>query len=190
MCAFAAVSPCCSCHDVTPTLLLCAALSRPAPPAGLPTPGTTLRVVDPDTLRDVADGQQGLILARGPGVMAGYYRDEAATAKVGVPTGFSFGQLGSASYVWTPGWEHGALHEFEDQASHCASDLAAARASQLIAHICTGRALQAFKAGDGWFDTGDLGWRAPAGVTGSSMAGCIVLTGVQGRGSWAAGGRR
>ncbi|PRW33092.1 long-chain-fatty-acid-- ligase [Chlorella sorokiniana] len=83
---------------------------------GLPTPGTQLRVVDPDTLRDVPDGQQGLILARGPGVMAGYYRDEAATAK-------------------------------------------------------------AFKAGDGWFDTGDLGWRAPAGVAGSAMAGCTVLTG-------------
>eukprot|EP00775_Hariotina_reticulata_P004816 gene4816-5063_t len=30
---------------------------------------------------------------------------------------------------------------------------------------------------DGWFDTGDLGWRAPAGVAGSHMAGHIVLTG-------------
>lgn len=36
---------------------------------------------------------------------------------------------------------------------------------------------QAFKAGDGWFDTGDLGWRAPAGVAGSAMAGTVVLTG-------------
>ena len=42
--------------------------------------------------------------------------------------------------------------------------------------------VQAFKAGDGWFDTGDLGWRAPAGVAGSSMAGNIVLTGVGGEG--------
>ena len=55
---------------------------HPALSAGLPTPGTQLRVVDPETLCDVPDGQQGLILARGPGVMAGYYRDEAATAKV------------------------------------------------------------------------------------------------------------
>ncbi len=44
---------------------------------------------------------QGLLLAKGPGVMKGYYKDEASSAK-------------------------------------------------------------AFKAGDGWFDTGDLGWRAPS----------------------------
>ena len=48
-----------------------------------------------------AAGAQGLLLAKGPGVMAGYYNDEASTAK-------------------------------------------------------------AFRAGDGWFDTGDLGWRAPS----------------------------
>ncbi|EFN50517.1 hypothetical protein CHLNCDRAFT_139443, partial [Chlorella variabilis] len=63
---------------------------------GQPTPGTQLRLVDPESLQEVADGQQGLLLARGPGVMAGYYADPGATAK-------------------------------------------------------------AFKAGDGWFDTGDLG---------------------------------
>ncbi|KAL4439997.1 hypothetical protein ABPG75_002998 [Micractinium tetrahymenae] len=83
---------------------------------GQPTPGTQLRLVDPETMKDVADGQRGLLLAKGPGVMAGYYNDPGATAK-------------------------------------------------------------AFQAGDGWFDTGDLGWRAPAGVAGSSMAGTIVLTG-------------
>lgn len=83
---------------------------------GQPTPGTQLRLVDPESLQEVADGQQGLLLARGPGVMAGYYADPGATAK-------------------------------------------------------------AFKAGDGWFDTGDLGWRAPQGVAGSRMAGSIVLTG-------------
>ena len=44
---------------------------------------------------------QGLLLARGPGIMKGYFNDEAATAK-------------------------------------------------------------AFSAGSGWFDTGDLGWRAPS----------------------------
>ena len=46
-------------------------------------------------------GAQGLLLAKGPGVMKGYYNDEASTAR-------------------------------------------------------------AFVAGDGWFDTGDLGWRAPS----------------------------
>lgn len=36
---------------------------------GQPVPGTTLRIVDPETLAEVADGEQGLILAHGPGVM-------------------------------------------------------------------------------------------------------------------------
>ena len=35
----------------------------------------------------------------------------------------------------------------------------------------------AFRAGAGWFDTGDLGWIAPDGVAGSRMAGTVVLTG-------------
>lgn len=39
-------------------------------------------MVDPETLRDVEDGQQGLILAKGPGVLRGYHHDESATAKV------------------------------------------------------------------------------------------------------------
>lgn len=43
-------------------------------------PGTELRFVDPSTYQDVCDGEQGLILARGPGVMSGYEGDESATA--------------------------------------------------------------------------------------------------------------
>jgi long-chain acyl-CoA synthetase len=83
---------------------------------GLPIPGTQIRVVHPDTMAPVPDGSQGLLLVRGPGVMAGYYNDEGATAK-------------------------------------------------------------AFKAGGGWFDTGDLGWKAPDGIPGSQMGGMVVLTG-------------
>ena len=56
--------------------------------------------MNPDTMEDLPDGEQGLLLARGPGVMAGYYNDEGNTHK-------------------------------------------------------------AFAPGHGWFDTGDLGWRAP-----------------------------
>ena len=67
--------------------------------AGRPIPGTKLRVVDPDNYRDVPDGQHGVILAQGPGVMKGYYNDPQGTQKA-----------------------------FPDS---------------------------------GWFDTGDLGWRAP-----------------------------
>ncbi|CAK0773375.1 hypothetical protein CVIRNUC_004059 [Coccomyxa viridis] len=83
---------------------------------GLPIPGTQVRVVDPETLAPLGEGERGLLLAKGPGIMKGYFNDEAATAK-------------------------------------------------------------AFSAGNGWFNTGDLGWRAPTGVAGSHMAGHIVLTG-------------
>ncbi|KAF5840693.1 hypothetical protein DUNSADRAFT_15788 [Dunaliella salina] len=36
---------------------------------------------------------------------------------------------------------------------------------------------KAFRAGDGWFDTGDLGWQMPEGVPGSNMGGILQLTG-------------
>lgn len=48
---------------------------------GQPLPGTSIQVVDPVTLQPVPDGQQGLLLAQGPGVMAGYWQDPAATSK-------------------------------------------------------------------------------------------------------------
>ena len=34
---------------------------------GHPVPGTEIRVVQPDTFEPVAPGEQGLVLARGPG---------------------------------------------------------------------------------------------------------------------------
>ena len=40
----------------------------------------TCRLVDPNNLyREVKAGEQGIILARGPGVTAGYWRDPKAT---------------------------------------------------------------------------------------------------------------
>jgi len=81
---------------------------------GGPIPGTDLKVVHPDTRQELPDGQQGLLLARGPGVSVGYFDDDAATA---------------AAFA------------------------------------------------DGWFDTGDLGWRVPQGVAGNRMGGCMVLAG-------------
>ncbi|GFR52124.1 hypothetical protein Agub_g14639 [Astrephomene gubernaculifera] len=83
---------------------------------GLPTPGTEIRVVDPETLQPLPAGRKGLLLARGPGVMKGYYRDQDATQR-------------------------------------------------------------AFRAGDGWFDTGDLGFIVPSGVPFSRCGGMIVLSG-------------
>jgi long-chain acyl-CoA synthetase len=43
-------------------------------------PGVTVRVVDLDTGEDVKPGQAGEIIARGPNVMKGYWKREAATA--------------------------------------------------------------------------------------------------------------
>jgi acyl-CoA synthetase (AMP-forming)/AMP-acid ligase II len=43
-------------------------------------PGTELRVVDPDTQRDLGAGDRGELLVRGPQVMAGYLRRPEATA--------------------------------------------------------------------------------------------------------------
>lgn len=62
---------------------------------GLPIPGTQLRLVDPVSLRDVEDGQQGLVLAKGPGVMRGYFDDPASTSAAFTDGGwFVTGDLG------------------------------------------------------------------------------------------------
>ena len=96
---------------------------------GQPIPGTQLRIVDPERLFDVADGEQGLILARGPGVM-----------KVASP---ACGLL----------WKLSAVSRFAGQ-----------KTMSLFSQGYfqnDGATAKAFRAGDGWFDTGDLGWRAP-----------------------------
>ncbi|GAB4818412.1 hypothetical protein N2152v2_005458 [Parachlorella kessleri] len=46
---------------------------------GPPVPGIEMRIVDPKTLQDLPDGEQGLMLARGPAVMRGYYKNDKAT---------------------------------------------------------------------------------------------------------------
>lgn len=63
--------------------------------AGRPLPGTELRIVDPETKATLAWGQRGLVLARGPQVMAGYLRRPEATAAVLDGEGwFDTGDLG------------------------------------------------------------------------------------------------
>jgi len=49
---------------------------------GQPLPGVTVKVVDPDTLEDLQAGEQGLLLVKGPNVMAGYLGDEEKTQEV------------------------------------------------------------------------------------------------------------
>jgi acyl-[acyl-carrier-protein]-phospholipid O-acyltransferase/long-chain-fatty-acid--[acyl-carrier-protein] ligase len=49
---------------------------------GMPLPGTSFRIVDPDILEELPTGEDGLILIGGPQVMKGYLHDEAKTAEV------------------------------------------------------------------------------------------------------------
>ncbi|MBX2861909.1 MAG: AMP-binding protein [Leptolyngbyaceae cyanobacterium MAG.088] len=62
---------------------------------GQPLPGTETRIVDLDSRQDVSQGQQGLVLIRGPQVMQGYYKNPDATTKAINPDGwFDTGDLG------------------------------------------------------------------------------------------------
>ncbi|XFA71801.1 AMP-binding protein [Thermosynechococcaceae cyanobacterium Okahandja] len=63
--------------------------------AGQPIPDTAIKIVHPETKEPVAFGQKGLVLAKGPQVMRGYYNKPEATAKVLDSEGwFDTGDLG------------------------------------------------------------------------------------------------
>ncbi|MEB3354462.1 MAG: AMP-binding protein [Cyanobacteriota bacterium] len=63
--------------------------------AGLPLPGTAIQVVDPETRQPMAIGERGLVLARGPQVMGGYWGKPEATGRVLDAEGwFDTGDLG------------------------------------------------------------------------------------------------
>lgn len=49
--------------------------------AGQPIPGSEIRIVHPETREPLPVGDRGLVLARGPQVMQGYYQNAEATAK-------------------------------------------------------------------------------------------------------------
>ena len=63
--------------------------------SGLPMPDTEFRIVDPDTRAPLGFRQRGVVLVRGPQVMAGYLGKPEATAKVLDADGwFDTGDLG------------------------------------------------------------------------------------------------
>ena len=55
---------------------------------GSPIPGIEVRLVDPVTRLDVAEGEAGELWTRGHGVMAGYYKNPEATRKAIDPDGW------------------------------------------------------------------------------------------------------
>ena len=61
---------------------------------GPPLPFTSIKAVDPESHAPLADGVQGLLLARGPGVMSGYWGEEEATRKAFVDGWFDTGEGG------------------------------------------------------------------------------------------------
>ncbi|MGD1904648.1 MAG: AMP-dependent synthetase/ligase [Leptolyngbyaceae cyanobacterium] len=63
--------------------------------SGQPIPDTEIKIVDPETHQALPLGQKGLVLARGPQVMQGYYKNPEATAKALDSEGwFDTGDLG------------------------------------------------------------------------------------------------
>ncbi len=63
--------------------------------SGRPIPKTELKIVEPQTRQALSPGETGLILARGPQIMQGYYNNPEATAKALDPEGwFDTGDLG------------------------------------------------------------------------------------------------
>lgn len=63
--------------------------------AGQPIPGTAIRIVDPETKENRPSGDRGLVLAKGPQIMQGYFNKPEATAKAIDAEGwFDTGDLG------------------------------------------------------------------------------------------------
>lgn len=81
--------------ETSPTLLNRKSDRNVLGTVGVPPPGTTIKIVDPESRQPVAAGQSGLLLAKGPGVMLGYKADAEATAQAIDTEGyFNTGDLG------------------------------------------------------------------------------------------------
>ena len=86
-------------YGMSETLMLTSnpyAGERRAGTVGLPLPGVSVRLVDPNG-RQVAGTEAGEVLARGSNVFSGYWRDEAATRAAFVDGWFRTGDIASRS---------------------------------------------------------------------------------------------
>jgi malonyl-CoA/methylmalonyl-CoA synthetase len=61
---------------------------------GLPLPGLQVKIVDPETLGEVAPGETGEIWLKGPGITPGYWQNPEETAKAFSEGWFRSGDLG------------------------------------------------------------------------------------------------
>ncbi len=62
--------------------------SGPFGSIGVPMPGIAVRIVDPDTGRELGENEPGLLYLKAPSVMLGYLDDPEATANVITPDGY------------------------------------------------------------------------------------------------------
>ena len=62
--------------------------SGPFGSIGVPMPGIAVKILDPDTGKELAEDQPGLLCLKAPSVMMGYLDDPEATAKVMTPDGY------------------------------------------------------------------------------------------------------
>ncbi len=70
------------CTELSPVALLSLKNSNSPGSAGQPLPGIAIRMVNPDTRKTLADGEEGLMLVKGPNVMQGYLGQSEKTAEV------------------------------------------------------------------------------------------------------------
>ncbi len=57
------------------------------PTCGKPIDGMTVKIVDPDTFRELPEGEPGLLVVRGPNVTAGYLAEPELTTRAFTPDG-------------------------------------------------------------------------------------------------------
>lgn len=81
--------------ETSPVLTARRPWRNPRGASGETIPGTEIRIVDPESRQPLPQGERGLIVARGPQIMQGYYRNPEATAQAIDPEGwFNTGDLG------------------------------------------------------------------------------------------------
>ncbi|MCW8133880.1 MAG: AMP-binding protein [Planctomycetota bacterium] len=81
--------------ETSPVIAFNAANASKPGTVGKPLPGVAVKIVDPETMQDVARGGTGEVWAQGPNIMKGYHNKAEETAKVLTPEGwFRTGDMG------------------------------------------------------------------------------------------------